>query len=117
MGVVPQLDNLDTTLDVQDNLRIFRAPARVPDGERAARRRGRSRKSPATARQPVDRRGGMRRRLLVARACTARRCCSWTSDGRPMNRGPWALIDALRGEGTSILMSTHYIEEADAPTP
>src|ERR671938_2154282 len=24
----------------------------------------------------------------------------------------WALIDALRSEGTSILMSTHYIEEA-----
>ena len=24
----------------------------------------------------------------------------------------WALIDALRAEGTSILMSTHYIEEA-----
>jgi lipooligosaccharide transport system ATP-binding protein len=24
----------------------------------------------------------------------------------------WALIDALRTEGTSILMSTHYIEEA-----
>jgi lipooligosaccharide transport system ATP-binding protein len=25
----------------------------------------------------------------------------------------WALIDALRAEGTSILMSTHYIEEAE----
>ena len=25
----------------------------------------------------------------------------------------WALIDALRSEGTSILMSTHYIEEAE----
>jgi lipooligosaccharide transport system ATP-binding protein len=25
----------------------------------------------------------------------------------------WALIDLLRSEGTSILMSTHYIEEAE----
>jgi lipooligosaccharide transport system ATP-binding protein len=25
----------------------------------------------------------------------------------------WALIDQLRSEGTSILMSTHYIEEAE----
>ena len=30
-----------------------------------------------------------------------------------MRQELWALIDALRSEGTSILMSTHYIEEAE----
>ena len=30
-----------------------------------------------------------------------------------MRQELWALIDALRTEGTSILMSTHYIEEAE----
>ena len=29
-----------------------------------------------------------------------------------MRQELWALIDALRAEGTTILMSTHYIEEA-----
>ena len=29
-----------------------------------------------------------------------------------MRQELWALIDALRSEGTTILMSTHYIEEA-----
>ena len=30
-----------------------------------------------------------------------------------MRQELWALIDALRVEGTTILMSTHYIEEAE----
>jgi lipooligosaccharide transport system ATP-binding protein len=29
-----------------------------------------------------------------------------------VRQGMWALVDALRAEGTTILMSTHYIEEA-----
>src|SRR3954447_23601941 len=34
MGVVPQLDNLDTTLTVEQNLRVFTYLYRVPRGER-----------------------------------------------------------------------------------
>ena len=30
-----------------------------------------------------------------------------------MRQGIWALIDQMRSEGVSILMSTHYIEEAE----
>ena len=30
-----------------------------------------------------------------------------------MRQELWALIDLLRSEGTSVLMSTHYIEEAE----
>ena len=30
-----------------------------------------------------------------------------------MRQGLWALIDQMRSEGVSILMSTHYIEEAE----
>jgi lipooligosaccharide transport system ATP-binding protein len=30
-----------------------------------------------------------------------------------VRQGLWALIDSMRAEGVSILMSTHYIEEAE----
>ena len=36
MGVVPQLDNLDTTLDVEQNLRVFAHLYRIPRAERRA---------------------------------------------------------------------------------
>src|SRR5215212_1438029 len=35
-GVVPQLDNLDTTLTVEQNLRVFTHLYRVPKADRAA---------------------------------------------------------------------------------
>src|SRR3989337_1359917 len=34
MGVVPQLDNLDVSLTVEQNLLVFAHPYRVPSGER-----------------------------------------------------------------------------------
>ncbi len=70
MGVVPQLDNLDTTLSVRDNLRIFARLYRVPAAERrAAVQRA---LEIATLTERADTRadklsGGMRRRLLLAR--------------------------------------------------
>jgi lipooligosaccharide transport system ATP-binding protein len=61
--------------------------------------------------------GGMRRRLLIARALvhTPRLLLldEPTVGLDPQVRQElWALIDGLRSEGVSILMSTHYIEEA-----
>ena len=40
MGVVPQLDNLDTTLTVEQNLRVFTYLYRVPRAQRRERDRG-----------------------------------------------------------------------------
>ena len=69
MGVVPQLDNLDVDVTVEDNLAVFARLYRVPDV--AGGGRPGARRSPAC----TDRRkdavdelsGGMRRRLLLAR--------------------------------------------------
>ena len=48
---------------------------------------------------------------------TTLRCCYWTSPRvglDPQIRTElWSLIDSLRTKGTTILMSTHYIEEAE----
>ncbi len=121
MGVVPQLDNLDIALTVEQTLLIFSHLYRVPRRERrdaidrvlqvgnlAERRDTR-----------VDKlSGGMRRRLLIARALIhAPRLL--LLDEPTVGLDPqvrqelWGLIDGLRAQGTSILMSTHYIEEAE----
>jgi lipooligosaccharide transport system ATP-binding protein len=120
-GVVPQLDNLDTTLSVEDNLVVFAWLYRL----------GRRERRPAVERaleiaNLIDRRktrvdklsGGMRRRLLIARALVHRPRLLLLDEPTvgldpQVRQELWALIDALRTEGVSILMSTHYIEEAE----
>jgi lipooligosaccharide transport system ATP-binding protein len=119
-GVVPQLDNLDTTLTVEQNLLVFAHLYRI---ERSKRREAIERALKMS--KLVDRRGsrvdklsgGMRRRLLIARALVHRPRLALLDEPTvgldpQVRQELWALIDALRTEGTTILMSTHYIEEA-----
>jgi lipooligosaccharide transport system ATP-binding protein len=60
----------------------------------------------------------MRRRLLIARALVHRPRLVLLDEPTvgldpQVRQELWALIDGLRAEGVSILMSTHYIEEAE----
>ena len=121
MGVVPQQDNLDTTLTVQQNLTVFTYLYRVPRAERRAAidRALAIANLGERADTPVDKlSGGMRRRLLIARGLVHRPRLLLLDEPTvgldpQIRQELWALIDALRSEGTSILMSTHYIEEAE----
>jgi lipooligosaccharide transport system ATP-binding protein len=119
-GVVPQLDNLDTTLTVEQNLRVFTHLYRIARADR----RDAIERALAIA-NLADRRdtrvdklsGGMRRRLLIARALVHRPRLLLLDEPTvgldpQVRQELWALIDGLRSEGVSILMSTHYIEEA-----
>jgi len=118
MGVVPQLDNLDVDVSVEDNLAVFARLYRVPD-VRAAVDRGLALARLANRRRDaVDGlSGGMRRRLLLARGLIHDPQLVLLDEPTvgldPQIRTElWSLIDGLRARGTTILMSTHYIEEA-----
>ena len=119
-GVVPQLDNLDVTLTVEQNLLVFSHLYRIPRAERkdAIERAVQMAKLEARRHEKVDKlSGGMRRRLLIARALVHRPRLVLLDEPTvgldpQVRQELWALIDALRAQGTTILMSTHYIEEA-----
>jgi lipooligosaccharide transport system ATP-binding protein len=121
MGVVPQLDNLDVSLTVEQNLLVFAHLYRVPAGERrAAIERALDMANLGDRRSSkVDRlSGGMRRRLLITRALLHEPRLLLLDEPTvgldpQVRQELWALIDRLRSEGVSILMSTHYIEEAE----
>jgi lipooligosaccharide transport system ATP-binding protein len=119
-GVVPQLDNLDVTLTVEQNLLVFTHLYRIPRAERreAIERAVQMANLGPRRHDKVDKlSGGMRRRLLIARALVHRPRLVLLDEPTvgldpQVRQELWALIDALRSEGTTILMSTHYIEEA-----
>jgi lipooligosaccharide transport system ATP-binding protein len=118
MGVVPQLDNLDVDVTVEDNLAVFARLYRVPDVGDAVDRGLALARLTERRRDEVDKlSGGMRRRLLLARGLIHRPRLILLDEPTvgldPQIRTElWSLIDNLRSGGTTILMSTHYIEEA-----
>jgi lipooligosaccharide transport system ATP-binding protein len=119
-GVSPQLDNLDVTLTVEQNLLVFAHLYRIGRSERREAIERALRMANLLDRRDsrVDKlSGGMRRRLLIARALVHRPRLVLLDEPTvgldpQVRQELWALIDALRSEGTTILMSTHYIEEA-----
>jgi lipooligosaccharide transport system ATP-binding protein len=121
MGVVPQLDNLDVELTCRQILAVFARLYRVPRADRPgaidralaiANLEGRA----DTIVRNLS--GGMRRRLLVARGLIHEPQLVLLDEPTvgldpQVRQELWTLIDGLRTAGTTVLMSTHYIEEAE----
>ncbi len=119
MGVVPQLDNLDVDVTVEENLAVSARLYRVADVGAAVNRALDLARLHDRRKDAVDElSGGMRRRLLLARGLVHDPQLILLDEPTvgldPQIRTEvWSLIDSLRAHGTTILMSTHYIEEAE----
>ena len=121
IGVVPQTNTLDRSLSVYENLyfhgRVFGMSARTAKSE--AQRRLEQFLLADRARQPVAAlSGGMAQRLMVARAIMHRPATIFldepTAGLDPQSRlALWEVLGELHREGQTILLTTHYMEEAD----
>jgi lipooligosaccharide transport system ATP-binding protein len=121
MGVVPQLDNLDVELTCRQILEVFARLYRVPRARRPAavdRALQIANLSGRADTKVNELSGGMRRRLLVARGLIHEPRLVLLDEPTvgldpQVRQELWTLIDGLRAAGVTVLMSTHYIEEAE----
>ena len=121
VGVCTQNDTFDGDFNVRQNLEIaatyFRPrPERVP--ERVRELIDRFGLAPYAETRPETLSGGFRRRLMMARALVHRPRLLFldepTTGLDPQARmAVWDLVDSLRAEGLGIVLTTHYMDEAE----
>jgi ABC-2 type transport system ATP-binding protein len=120
LGVVPQETALYGELSAEHNLRFHAELYGVPRAQRGPRVREMlelvdlwERRSNAVKTFS----GGMRRRLAIARAMLHRPAILYLDEPTlgvdvPSRRAVWAHIRELRRQGTTVLLTTNYLEEA-----
>ncbi len=122
IGVVPQMLNLDIDLSCAENLEYHGRLHKMQPADRDARIEELLRFVGLWDKKdtPVDHlSGGMRRRLLIARGLMHRPAVVFMDEPTvgldpQARRMIWGLIESLKRNGITILLTTHYIEEADA---
>jgi ABC-2 type transport system ATP-binding protein len=121
IGLVGQHHAVDEKLTARDNLRMFGRLSHLP--ERAARRRAdelleRLDLAEAGNRLVKTFSGGMRRRLDLAAGLIVAPAVLFldepTTGLDPRSRNEvWAIVRGLVGAGTTVLLTTQYLDEAD----
>jgi ABC-2 type transport system ATP-binding protein len=122
IGVVPQMLNLDIDLTCAENLEYHGRLHKMLPADRQARIEELLRFVGLWDKKdtPVEHlSGGMRRRLLIARGLMHRPAVVFMDEPTvgldpQARRMIWGLIESLKRSGITILLTTHYIEEADA---
>lgn len=122
IGVVPQMLNLDIDLTCAENLEYHGRLHKMDPQDRDARTEELLRFVGLWEKRdtPVEHlSGGLRRRLLIARGLMHRPLVVFMDEPTvgldpQARRTIWGLIESLKKGGITIMLTTHYIEEADA---
>jgi ABC-2 type transport system ATP-binding protein len=119
VGLVPQEINFDPFFDVEESLRFQAGYFGVRlEEERLAEllaAMGLTEKRKTNTRALS---GGMKRRLLIAKALVHRPKVLFLDEPTAgvdveLRRDLWRYVRALRDQGTTIVLTTHYLEEAE----
>src|SRR5688572_13500410 len=121
LGVVPQLDNLDTELTVRENLEMYARYFDIPDGVARARTNELLEFVQLAERagdqvDPLS--GGMKRRLTIARSLINEPeliiLDEPTTGLDPQARHLlWERLYQLKRRGATLIITTHYMDEAE----
>jgi lipooligosaccharide transport system ATP-binding protein len=121
IGVCTQDDTFDGDFTVEQNLTIaasYFRPRPSDLGRRVAELMERFDLRSYAREKPETLSGGYRRRLMIARALVHRPRLLFldepTTGLDPQARmGVWDLVDGLRAEGLGVILTTHYMDEAE----
>ena len=119
VGLVPQEVNFDPFFTVSESLRIqLGYYARPPDEARIREVLEALSLSEKANAQTRALSGGMKRRLLIAKALVHRPKLVFLDEPTAgvdveLRRDLWAYVRRLRSEGTTVILTTHYLEEAE----
>jgi ABC-2 type transport system ATP-binding protein len=120
VAVVPQENNLDRELTARENLLIYAMLHDVPERDRkiseALETVGLSERRDSVVSHFS---GGMQRRLLLGRALLSEPSVLFLDEpstglDAQIRRQLWDIIRKTKREGRTVVITTHYIEEAEA---
>ncbi len=123
LEVIFQENNIDRELSVDQNLLFFAKLRRVPEPrKRVDGLLERIGLADHRSRSIMQLSGGMRRRLVIGRALLSRPEVllldePTTGLDPAIRRDLWQLIREVRDDGCTVILTTHYIEEAEALCP
>lgn len=120
IGLVPQEINLEPFESVQNTVRFSRGLFGLPRDDKRVEKVLRDLslwEKRASSNKELS--GGMRRRVLIAKALAHDPRVLFLDEPTAgvdveLRRDMWRLVEELRADGVTIILTTHYIEEAEA---